>query len=195
MKRAKTKDNNALVDYNEIIDEKMNQFEDKINSLIKKEIDDLEANLQKKENENNSKGDYENNKIYIKRFNDIDKKINQIIDEMDIKNVKERLKTLENEMLKTFTKTEGQDLKGKICMVEEELKEECLKTDTMQQYLDKYRSDLNNLVKKMEYLNAEIAKLSFKNLNANIDKIETSNDLSKFLDKGEYNENKKEVNI
>ena len=193
MKKTKTKDNNSLADYNVIIDEKMNQLEDKIKNLLKKELDDLEAIYQKKD-ETNSKEDHENNKIFIKRFNDIDKKINQMIDDIDIKNVKERLKTLENEILKAFTKTEGHDLKGKISMVEEELKEECLKTETMQQYLDKYRSDLNNLVKKMEYLNAEIAKLSFKNLNANIDKIETSNDLSKFLDKGEYNENKKEVN-
>ena len=117
-----------------------------------------------------------------------------MIDDMDIKNVKERLKTLENEMLKAFTKTEGHDLKGKISMVEEELKEECLKTETMQQYLDKYRTDLNNLVKKIEYLNTEYAKLSFKNLNSNIDKIEASNDLTKFLEKIEYNENKKDVN-
>ena len=194
MKRAKTKDNNALVDYNEIIDEKISQLEDKMNNLIKKEIEDLEANYQKKDNENSSKGDHENNKIHIKRFNEIDKKINQMIDDMDIKNVKERLKNLENEMLKAFTKTEGHDLKGKIIMVEEELKEECLKTETMQQYLDKYRSDLNNLVKKMEYLNAELAKLSFKNLNSNIEKIEASSDLSKFLEKVEYNENKKDVN-
>jgi len=192
MKKTKTKDNNSLVDYNEIIDEKINQLEEKMTNLIKKEIDDLEANYQKKE-ENNSK-EHENNKIYIKRFNEIDKKINQMIDDMDIKNVKERLKTLENEMLKAFTKTEGHDLKGKISMVEEELKEECLKTETMQQYLDKYRTDLNNLVKKIEYLNTEYAKLSFKNLNSNIDKIEASNDLTKFLEKIEYNENKKDVN-
>ena len=192
MKKTKTKDNNSLADYNEIIDEKINQLEEKMTNLIKKEIDDLEANYQKKE-ENNSK-EHENNKIYIKRFNEIDKKINQMIDDMDIKNVKERLKTLENEMLKAFTKTEGHDLKGKISMVEEELKEECLKTETMQQYLDKYRTDLNNLVKKIEYLNTEYAKLSFKNLNSNIDKIEASNDLTKFLEKIEYNENKKDVN-
>ena len=192
MKKTKTKDNNSLVDYNEIIDEKINQLEEKMTNLIKKEIDDLEANYQKKE-ENNSK-EHENNKIYIKRFNEIDKKINQMIDDMDIKNVKERLKTLESEMLKAFTKTEGHDLKGKISMVEEELKEECLKTETMQQYLDKYRTDLNNLVKKIEYLNTEYAKLSFKNLNSNIDKIEASNDLTKFLEKIEYNENKKDVN-
>ena len=192
MKKTKTKDNNSLADYNEIIDEKINQLEEKMTNLIKKEIDDLEANYQKKE-ENNSK-EHENNKIYIKRFNEIDKKINQMIDDMDIKNVKERLKTLESEMLKAFTKTEGHDLKGKISMVEEELKEECLKTETMQQYLDKYRTDLNNLVKKIEYLNTEYAKLSFKNLNSNIDKIEASNDLTKFLEKIEYNENKKDVN-
>ena len=192
MKKTKTKDNNSLDNYKEILDEKMNQLEEKMKNLIKKEIDDLEANFQKKE-ENKSK-EHENNKIYIKRFNEIDKKINQMIDDMDIKNVKERLKNLENEMLKTFTKTEGHDLKGKISMVEEELKEECLKTETMQQYLDKYRTDLNNLVKKIEYLNTEYAKLSFKNLNSNIDKIEASSDLTKFLEKIEYNENKKDVN-
>ena len=194
MKKPKIKDNNSLVDYNEIIDEKMNQIEDKIKNLIKKEIDELEVNSQKRDNEMNSKVDNENNKIYIKRFNDIDKKLNQMIDDMDIKNVKERLKTLENEMLKMFSKTEGHDLKGKISMVEEELKEECLKTETMQQYLDKYRNDLNNLVKKIEYLNTEYAKLSFKNLNSNIEKVEGSIDLVKYLEKEEYNENKKDVN-
>ena len=194
MKKPKIKDNNSLVDYNEIIDEKMNQIEDKIKDLIKKEIDEFEVNSQKRDNEINSKVDNENNKIYIKRFNDIDKKLNQMIDDMDIKNVKERLKTLENEMLKMFSKTEGHDLKGKISMVEEELKEECLKTETMQQYLDKYRNDLNNLVKKIEYLNTEYAKLSFKNLNSNIEKVEGSIDLVKYLEKEEYNENKKDVN-
>lgn len=193
VKKSKAKDNTSPIDYNEIIDEKMNQLEDKMKNLIKKEIDNLEDKL-KKENENNLKGDHENNKLYLKRFNDIEKKINQLIDNIDIKNINERLKTLENDMLNTFTKTEGQDLKSKISMVEEELKEECLKTETMQQYLDKYRNDLNNLVKKIEYLNTEYARLSFKNLNSNNDKSDFNNDLAKFIEKEEYNENKKEVN-
>ena len=180
----------------ELVNEMLKEFEEKIKDLIKKENDNKEANFQKSENEKNLrdilKGEQESNKNNLKRFNELEKMLRQAINEN--KTLSERVQILENENLKKFTNKEGNDLKNKLLVLEEEIKDESLKLEVMQQALDKVRSDMTNMVKKIEFLNQEYSKLSFQRIITSPERSDISSDLLRFLDKEEYNDNKKEVN-
>ena len=185
-------DSKSAITFSDLIDQKLKEFEDQIKNLIKKELDEINNNQQKKESD--LKEENETNKMNIKRFNDIEKNIKQIVDEIEPKFFKERFQNLENELLKKFTKIEGLDLKNKINSLEEELKEQSLKLDTNHQAWDKNKSDINNLVKKLEFLNTEYARLSLQKVSVVAEKPEINYDFKNYLEKAEYKENKKEVN-
>ena len=185
-------DSKLTINFSDLIDQKLKEFEDQIKNLIKKELDEINNNQQKKESD--LKEENETNKMNIKRFNDIEKNIKQIVDEIEPKFFKERFQNLENELLKKFTKIEGLDLKNKINSLEEELKEQSLKLDTNHQAWDKNKSDINNLVKKLEFLNTEYARLSLQKVSVVAEKPEINYDFKNYLEKAEYKENKKEVN-
>ena len=185
-------DSKSTINFSDLIDQKLKEFEDQIKNLIKKELDEINNNQQKKESD--LKEENETNKMNIKRFNDIEKNIKQIVDEIEPKFFKERFQNLENELLKKFTKIEGLDLKNKINSLEEELKEQSLKLDTNHQAWDKNKSDINNLVKKLEFLNTEYARLSLQKVSVVAEKPEINYDFKNYLEKAEYKENKKEVN-
>ena len=185
-------DDKQVFNFNELIDQKLKEFEAQFKNLIKNELDEIAKNQPKKEND--LKEENETNRMIIKRFNDIEKSIKQIVDEIEPKFFKERFQNLENELLKKFTKIEGLDLKNKMCMLEEELKEQSLKLDTNHQAWDKNKSDINNLIKKLEFLNTEYARLSLQKVSVIAEKPEINYDFKSYLEKIEYNENKKEVN-
>ena len=185
------KENKSL---NEIIQNKIKENEKNITNIIQKVINDKELNYQKKENEKNIKEEIENYKNNIKRFNDIEQTIKDSLIEIGAKEIKERIQNLENEIVKKLTKIEGLDLKNKINFVEDMIKDEGFKIETLQQQLDKIRNDMAQLVKKIEYLNSEYAKISFQKITSNTEKPETTIDLIKYLEKEEYNNNKKEIN-
>ena len=189
---ASSKDNISK----ELVNEMLKEFEEKIKGLIKKEYDNKELSLQKNENEKNLrdilKGEQESNKNNIKRFNELEKMLRQAINENKV--LSERIQNLENENLKKFTNKEGNDLKNKLLGLEEEIKDESLKIDVMQQAWEKVRSDITNLVKKIEFLNQEYSKLSFQKIITSPERTDVSYDLLKYLEKEEYNDNKKEVN-
>ena len=179
---------------NDIITKKLKDTEKNLINIMQNEINNKEMNYQKKESEKSSKEDQDTTKNYNKRFNDIETRIKQILEEIDVKVIKERLQNLENDIMKKMTKAEGIDLKNKILGLEEEIKDESLKIETLQQQWDKMRSDIVQLVKKIEYLNSEYAKMSFKKMTLNVEKSELSIDLLKYLEKTEYVNNKHEVN-
>ena len=66
--------------------------------------------------------------------------------------------------------------------------------DTNHQAWDKNKSDINNLVKKLEFLNTEYARLSLQKVSVVAEKPEINYDFKNYLEKAEYKENKKEVN-
>ena len=191
--------NNGLINnenkaLNEIIQNKIKENEKNITNIIQKVINDKEVNYQKKENEKSTKEELEKNKSNIKRFNEIEKMIKDSIEEIGAKDIKDRIQNLENEIVKKLTKIEGLELKNNINYVESMIKDEGLKIETLQQQWDKMRSDIVQLVKKVEYLNSEYTKLSFQKITSNTEKSESSVDLLKYLEKTEYNNNKKEIN-
>ena len=179
---------------NEIIEKKIKDNEKNITNIIEKQINDKELHFQKKESQKSSKEEIENYKNNTKRFNEIEKLIRQSSEEIGAKNIKERLENIENELLQKLTKIEALELKNKIVVLEDQIKDESLKVETLQQQWDKIRSDITQIVKKLEFLNTEYAKLSFQRITSNSEKLETSVDLLKYVDKNEYNNNKKDVN-
>ena len=185
------KENKAL---NEIIQNKIKENEKNITNIVQKVINDKEINYQKKENEKSTKEELEKNKSNLKRFNEIEKMIKDSIEEIGAKDIKDRLQNLENEIVKKLTKIEGLELKNNINYVESMIKDEGLKIETLQQQWDKMRNDIVQLVKKVEYLNSEYTKLSFQKITSSTEKSESSVDLLKYLEKTEYNNNKKEIN-
>ena len=176
----------------ELFQQKMKEIEEKIN-LIKKEISDKELK-QIKDNEKNLKDEIESLKKNIKRINDLEKMVKDSFDELNAKNIKERLQNLENENLKKFSNIEGNDLKNRVYALEEEMKDENLKSEQLRQTDDKLRGEINNLARKLEFLNTEYTKLSFQRITSTSEKPEINIDFMKFLEKTEFNENKKDVN-
>ena len=191
-KNGVVNDGNELL--NDLINKKIKENVDKVKKIIKKEIVDKELGYQKKESAKTLKIGQENFKNNSKRINDIEMMIRDAIEQIDAKNMKERITTLENEIVKKMTKVEGTELKNKIMILEEEIKDESLKIELQQQAFEKMRNDNIQLVKKIEFLNSEFAKLSFKKITSNNDKPDISVDLMKYLEKNEYNYNKVEVN-
>ena len=162
--------------------------------MIKKKLNENDVNYQKRGSEKILKEDQETNKNIMKKIYELEKLIKNSIKEMDINNIKERLQILENELIKKMTIKEGTNLKNKLFSLEEEIKEEAFKNENMQKAWEKIRSDISNLVKKIEYLNGEYSKLSFQKITSNTIKTDSNGDFLKFLEKDEYVNNKKDVN-
>ena len=179
---------------NELIQRKITENEIKFTNIIQKQISDKELNYQKSESLKSLKEEQANNRSNIKRFNDIEKMIRESLEEIGAKNIKERIQNLENEIMKRFTIKDGIDLKNKMLVLEEEIKDESMKIETLQQQWEKMRNDIVQLVKKIEYLNSEYAKLSFKKVTSFSEKPDISIDLLKYLEKTEYINNKNDVN-
>ena len=194
--KIKDKENNEII--NNAINDKIKESEENIKKLIKSEIEqsnkNIKNNLNKEINENNSKNiiDNENLKNLNKKLNDIEKKITSL--DKIIKSLKEKFQSTEDENFKKFTKLESLNiLKDKYNLLEEELNSDALKFNTIQQSYEKTRSDIANLVHKIEYVNSELSKLTIQKISSN-EKPEINIDLTKYLEKEDFTSNKKEIN-
>ena len=78
-------------------------------------------------------------------------------------------------------------------MLEEEINNDSLKFNTIQQAYEKTRSDLANLVQKIEYVNSQISKLTMQKLTSS-EKPEINIDINKYIVKEELDAYKKEIN-
>ena len=189
------KDNDLI---NNNIDSKIKQSEETIKSLIKKEIEQNNKNIMdnlSKDSSSNKKAntvDNENIQNLNKKITEIQKVILSL--ENSFKDQKEKIQFNEDQNSKKFAKLESLNkLKDKIDLLEEEINNESLKFNTIQQSYDKVRSDIANLVHKMEYLNSELAKLTLQRLSSS-EKPEISIDFSKYIEKDIFTSTKNEVN-
>ena len=185
------------------LNEKIQKSEDDMKSLLNSEINknqnlmnNMLKDINKAGNNNKDNIDYkeesENIKNMLKKINDINKKL--FSEEKNILNIKDKIQLIEDENYKKFTKLESLlTLKDKFNLLQEELNTESLKFNTIQQSYDKTRNDISNLVHKIEYLNSELTKLSFQKITSS-EKPEIVIDFSKYLEKGDFINNKKEVN-
>ena len=184
---------------NNIINTKIQQSEENMKSYLKKEMEENNKNINDNINKE-IKGtnklhtvDNENIKNISKKLTDLEKIV--FTKEKGIQKLKDKIQTMEDDNFKKFSKLELLlNLKDKIDLLEEEMNTESLKFNNIQQSYDKTRSDISNLVHKIEYVNSELTKLTMQKLSTSNEKPEINIDFSKYLEKNDFINNKNEIN-
>ena len=128
-----------------------------------------------------------------KNASDSEKILNYNINNLD-NLIKEKISKIEKELDKKVTSTDLTPINDKLYNLTELSKEITVQIDALQQYSDKFKSELSNFNKKIEYLNALF--LEFKTEMEN-KKPTTNNDFdfSNFIDQSTFNDYKKENNL
>ena len=211
---------NTISNYENIINDiqrKIEQITNKINSgpdfsQIKKEFDkklkDLEERinnkidlfLNKEPTEDKSSGpsfkveDLAMIKDLRRRIGELEKFVSNTFDRINADDMKNRIGALETEMPKKASKYEVNELKEKLKNLDEFVKDLNFKVDSLQQFTEKVRLDLAQIIKKIEFLSGEYSKLAFNKMGKNSDEGKSVVDMSKFIDFNIFNDNKKDVN-
>ena len=211
---------NTISNYENIINDiqrKIEQITNKINSgpdfsQIKKEFDkklkDLEEKinnkidlfLNKEPGEDKSSGpslkveDLAMIKDLRRRIGELEKFVSNTFDRINADDMKNRIGALETEMPKKASKYEVNELKEKLKNLDEFVKDLNFKVDSLQQFTEKVRLDLAQIIKKIEFLSGEYSKLAFNKMGKNSDEGKSVVDMSKFIDFNIFNDNKKDVN-
>ena len=210
--------NNKISNYDNLLNEiqrKIEQLNHKINqgpdlSNIKKEFDkklkDLEEKLNSKIDLFLTKEPVESSGPTLKsedlamikdlrrRIGELETFVSDTINRINADDMKKRINILETEMGKKATKYEILELQEKLKSLDEYLKDLNFKVDSLQQFTEKIRLDLSQIIKKIEFLSGEYSKLAFNKGGKSSDDGRTAVDLSKFIDLYSFNENKKDVN-
>ena len=194
--KNKNEENNDII--NTKINSKIQQTEDNFKSLIKKELEQYDDNikniLNKQSTESSSKNYIDNDSIKSinKKLITLEKEI--FSKEKSINDIKEKLQSLEDDTFIKFTRFESlYSIKDKLTILEEEITNDSLKFNTLQQAYEKTRSDISNLVHKIELVNSQITKLTMQKISSG-EKPEINIDLSKYVEKDVLNNNIKEIN-
>ena len=193
-----TNDNNNHVNNNE------NNFNNN-NEQIMVKIRQLESKIAKlnenmeqcKTTEENQKEQVQEQVKVIKEINtrtrELEKNMKIILTQLNIKEVYERLEALEKDLMKKGNKFEISELKEKLISLEESEKDLNFKMDQTQQFSEKIRGDMQQFIKKIEYLSGQLNRLT--NENADNDKGKGSIiDITKLVDLNLFNEKQKEIN-
>ena len=172
---------------------KIRQIESAINDLKKKLQTHNESNI----NENFQASPIIQEQVKVikditTRTKELEKNMKIILGQLNIKEVYERIETLEKDLMKKCSKFELTELKEKQNILEENEKDLNYKMDQMQQFNEKIRGDMQQFIKKIEYLSGQINRLT--NENADMDKGKGSIiDITKLVDLNLFNEKQKEI--
>jgi len=185
-------------DFSEIkkdFDKKLKNLEEKLNSKI-----DLFLNREPVEKESSNGPEIRVEDLALlkelrRRIGELEKFVSNGFDRINADDMKNRITVLETELPKKASKYELNELKEKVKSLDEFAKDLNFKVDSLQQFTEKVRLDLTQIIKKIEFLSGEYSKLAFKNLSKNNDEGKGAVvDMSKFLDINSFNENKRDVN-
>ena len=182
--------NNILLD-KPLDNKELQNLSEAINTELKKMQTDIEQN---KKSIKNTNDDIE----YLRKFfNELEKQIGKEINDMNIDDLRIKVQNLEEEMNHRKKNEEINDIKKKLLVIEELIKDQEFKNETTQQTCERIRGDISQITKKVEYLNQEYVKLSLGKIAASMasnEQKEIPIDLTKFLEVTKFNDNKKEVN-
>ena len=177
-------------------EKKLKDLEDKLNSKL-----DLFLNSNNNiDSEEKEKYNKEKNEILAiikelrKRIGELEKNTSVMFDQINADEIKKRIKKLETEIDKKAGKYEFQELTDKLRSLDEFVKDLNFKQDSLQQFTEKVRMDLAQIIKKIEFLSGEYSKLAFNKSGPESDDGLSNVDLSKFLDLNTFNDNKRDVN-
>ena len=195
------KDNNTLIqnDLHSIenkndTEKKLKDLEDKLNKLLEKpkeqiiikQNDEVEPQFNKKFEE------FDNLIKEIKKsMNQTEKNINKKIDEEN-KATLDKISLLEKEIQTKLNAKELSQINDKLYNLEEIIKSLNSNFDILQQYSEKFKSDFNNIYKKLEFLYGEIYQLK-EVKDKDVLKKYSGFDTNNFLSQPIFNLFKKEV--
>ena len=178
-------------------------FESQLKDLEKKLHSKFDLFLNNETTNTNNENDKENSSVakseilslikeLRKRIGELEKFTATNFEKINIDDIKKRISKLENETSKKAGKYELQELGDKLRSLDEFVKDLNFKQDTLQQFTEKVRMDLAQIIKKIEFLSGEYSKLAF---NKNDDGDGLNNvDITRFLDVNIFNDNKRDVN-
>ena len=127
-----------------------------------------------------------------KNISELDKNVNQNITNVD-SSLKEKISLLEKEIQKKANITDLNIISDKIYGLEELTKELNTQVESLQKFNDKFKSELTNFNKKLEYLNSLF--VDFKSDLENNKTHKTKEiDKNNFISQDVFNEYKKENN-
>ncbi len=180
---------------NSDFEKKLNEIEEKLNKLLEKPKEqviiakdkDIDSQIIKKIEE------FDNLiKEMNKSINHLEKNMNKKISEEN-KIITDKLSLLGKELEKKADLKELSIIDNKLYNLEEIIKVINSNLDSLQQYNEKFKSDINSIFKKMEYFDGEIFKLKDDNDKNSLKKynnIESGN----FLPQTTFNIFKKDIN-
>ena len=196
------------------INEKINEINEKMNKNNKKNSDEhkeLNDKIKELEQKMQQKNDDIDISKYVKdqgqmnpedlkllkelstRINEVEKIIKIKFGKFSPKEVQDRLEILETEMVKKGNKYEINELSDRFLYYDENEKDLNFKMDTIQQFNEKAREDMKQIIKKIEYLSGELNRIA--NDNADLDKGKGPIiDITRLVDTNLFNESKKEIN-
>ena len=201
--------------YSKILDlqKKLDNNEDnenKIKELINNSIVDLENKLMEKINHlmkninlnstNDKKNIFEDEDYQIitnlsSKINEIEKKLklkpgNDIIDQIN-----EKLNKIEEELKKKPSKYDFEELNDRLNHLEDRNKEHSFALEGLHDGSEKFRTEMSLVVRKLEFLTGQYAKLSFhQGSNDPSNKKSSLLDFTKFVDIQKFNDNNKILN-
>ena len=173
-------------------DKKLKDLEEKINSKI-----DLFLNKEPGEEANGptlKSEDLVMLKDLRRRIGELESFVSETFTRINADDMKKRINTLETEMPQKASKYEVTELSEKLKNLDEYVKDLNFKVDSLQQFTEKVRLDLAQIIKKIEFLSGEYSKLAFNKSGKNTDEGRIAIDITKFIDLNAFNENKKDIN-
>ena len=193
--------NPAIIGNNNINNDEINHFKEKIEELENK-FAELNENfgIYKLSDNKNSKDLNAMNSDQLRLIKDIssrtselEKQMKIILSQLNITEVYERLDSLEKDLNKKGSKYEVSELKEKVMTLEENEKDLSFKVDQMQQFIEKIRTDMQQIIRKIEFLSGQLNRIN--NENADMDKGKGPIiDINKLVDMNLFNEKQKEIN-
>ena len=178
-------------------EEKIKQIEEKLNRLLEKPKESV--TITRIQNDNLKPEVLTKFEEFENLFKEIKKSINQVEKDIDKKmneenkNIYKKISSLEKEIELKINSKDLSSINDKIYNLEENLKSLNPQLDNLEQYNDKFKTDINNVFKKLEYFDAEIYQIKNekdKNLMHKQTGLETYN----FLNQSIFTQYKKEIN-
>ena len=187
--KTEIKDNNIYSD------NKIKEIEEKLNKLLEKPKEQVIITKDKEVDSQLIKKleTYDNIiKDLNKSINQLEKNLNKKINEEN-KIIKDKLSLIENDIKDKANARELLAINDKLYNLEEVVKVMNANLDSLQQYHEKFKSDINSIFKKLEYFDGEIFQIKDENDKNSLKKY-TNIDSSNFLPQSIFNFFKKEAN-
>ena len=178
---------------NNLITNSMNNLEGKIMTNIKKIIEDTKNNII-----SNNESSIEENlniiKNLSKKIKELEKNLEQKVNEDIFTKMSEKISAMEEELKQKTNKFNFEELSDKVGVLDEKFKDTDYKMDQINEAEEKIRLENSNIVRKIEHLSGEYAKIAFGPVNeGNMNKRNSIYDFSRFVESSQFLETNKKL--